>query len=299
VLISLIMASILAQLVVDGMAMGLVYVLLASGFNLIIGISGILFLAYGQFYMLGAYILWGLMVLFKVPFFISLCVATAVSGILGGITYRLIFQRILSMKRQFLNGIVAALGLLLLIGQAALLGFGTSSRGVGSVFTGILEAGGIRISVERLVLIILALAVLLGLHLFLQRTNIGRGMRAVSFNPDIAALQGVNASRIFLVTMVVGCALAGFAGGIMAPVFAVTPEMGTIVLVILLVVMLGGVGSMPGAILAGLILGLTLSFGQYFIGTGLVQILFFAVIGIIVFFRPGGLLGQPTEELPI
>jgi len=293
------MASILAQLVVDGLAMGLVYVLLASGFNLIIGISGILFLAYGQFYMLGAYILWGLMVLFKVPFFISLCVATAVSGILGGITYRLIFQRILSMKRQFLNGIVAALGLLLLIGQAALLGFGTSSRGVGSVFTGILEAGGIRISVERLVLIILALAVLLGLHLLLQRTNIGRGMRAVSFAPDIAALQGVNPGRTFLVAMIVGCALAGFAGGIMAPVFAVSPGMGAIVLLILLVVMLGGVGSMPGAIIAGLILGLTLSFGQYFIGTGLVQILFFAVIGFIVFFRPGGLLGQPTEELPI
>jgi branched-chain amino acid transport system permease protein len=99
--------------------------------------------------------------------------------------------------------------------------------------------------------------------------------------------------------MAVGCALAAFAGGIMAPVFAISPGMGMIVLLILLVVMLGGIGSMPGAIVAGLILGITLSFGQYFIGTGVAQILFFAVIGLITYFRPGGLFGQPPEEIPL
>jgi branched-chain amino acid transport system permease protein len=289
------MASTVVQLFVDGLAMGIVYVLLASGFNIIIGISKILFIAYGAFYMLGAYTLWGLMTLFGVPFFISLCVATVAPAILGGIIYRLIFKRI---QFHFLATIVAAMGLMMLISQAALVGFGTATRGVPSIFTGVLDIGGIRIAMERVVLIILALAVLLGLHFLLQRSNVGRSMRAVSFNPDVAALQGVNPGRTFLVAMVVGCALAGFAGGIMAPVFAVTPDMGGIVLVILLVVMLGGVGSMPGAIIAGLILGLTLSFGQYFIGTGLVQILFFAVIGLIVFFRPGGLLGQLVEEMP-
>jgi len=294
------MASTLAQLVVDGLGMGLVYVLLASGMNLIIAISGILLIAYGQFYMLGAYILWGLMVLLKVPYFISLCVATIVPAILGGIIYRLIFQRIQSMGRQFLNGIVAAIGLMLLIAQAALLAFGTSSRGVGSVFTGMLKVGGVHVTFEKVVLIMLAIVVLLGLHFILQKTNVGRAMRAVSFNPDVAALQGVNPNRTYLGAMVVGCALAGFAGGVMAPVFAISPGMGgMITLLILLVVMLGGIGSMPGAILAGLILGLTLSFGQYFIGTGLVQILLFAVIGFIIFFRPGGLLGQPMEEMPI
>jgi len=294
------MASILAQLIVDGLGMGLVYVLLASGMNLIIAISGILFLAYGQFYMLGAYILWGLMVLLKVPYFIALCVATIVPAILGGVIYRLIFQRIQSMGRQFLNGIVAAIGLMLLLGQAALLAFGTSSRGVGSVFIGMLEVGGVRITFEKVVLIMLAVVVILGLHFILQKTQVGRAMRAVSFNPDVAALQGVNSNRTYLGAMVVGCGVAGFAGGAMAPVFAISPSMGgTITLLILLVVMLGGIGSMPGAILAGLVLGLTLSFGQYFIGTGLVQILLFAVIGCIVFFRPGGLLGQPTEELPV
>jgi branched-chain amino acid transport system permease protein len=293
------MATILVQLVVDGLAMGLVYVLLASGVNLIIAISGILFIAYGELYMLGAFILWGFVVLFKVPFFISLCIATIIPGILGGIIYKLIFQRIQSMGRQFLNGIVAAIGLMLFIGQVALLAFGTSSRGVSSVFTGMLQIGSVGISIEKVVLILLALIVLGGLHFLLQKTNVGRAMRAVSFNPDVAALQGVNSNRIYLLSMAIGCALAGFAGGIMAPVFALYPGMGAITLLILLVVILGGIGSMLGAIIAGLILGITLSFGQYFIGSGLAQILFFAVIGFIMYFRPGGLLGQPMEEIPL
>jgi len=287
--------STLAQLVVDGLAMGLVYVLLASGINLIIDISGVLFIAYGQFYMIGAYILFALVVLLKVPFFVALCVATIMPAILGGIIYRLIFHRIRLMDRQFLNGIVAAVGLMLLIGQAGLLAFGTSSRGVGTVFKGMLKLGEISVSFEKLVLILLGVAVLLGLHVILQKTNVGRAMRAVSFSPDIAALQGINSNAIYLLSMAIGCGLAGFSGGVMAPVFALYPEMGSITLLILLVVMLGGIGSMPGAILGGLILGVTLSFGQYFLGSGLAQILFFAVVGLILFFRPGGLLGEDAE----
>jgi branched-chain amino acid transport system permease protein len=270
-------------------------VLLASGINLIIDVSGVLFIAYGQFYMIGAYILFALVVLLKVPFFIALCVAAIMPAALGGIIYRLIFHRIRLMDRQFLNGIVAAVGLMLLIGQVGLLAFGTSSRGVGTVFKGMLKLGGISVSFEKLVLILLGVAVLLGLHVILQKTNVGRAMRAVSFSPDIAALQGINSNAIYLLSMAVGCGLAGFSGGIMAPVFALSPEMGSITLLILLVVMLGGVGSMPGAILAGLILGVTLSFGQYFLGSGLAQILFFAVVGLILFFRPGGLLGEDAE----
>jgi branched-chain amino acid transport system permease protein len=245
--------------------------------------------------MIGAYILFALVVLLKVPFFVALCVATIMPAILGGIIYRLIFHRIRLMDRQFLNGIVAAVGLMLLIGQAGLLAFGTSSRGVGTVFKGMLKLGEISVSFEKLVLILLGVAVLLGLHVILQKTNVGRAMRAVSFSPDIAALQGINSNAIYLLSMAIGCGLAGFSGGVMAPVFALYPEMGSITLLILLVVMLGGIGSMPGAILAGLILGVTLSFGQYFLGSGLAQILFFAVVGLILFFRPGGLLGEDAE----
>jgi branched-chain amino acid transport system permease protein len=120
-------------------------------------------------------------------------------------------------------------------------------------------------------------------------------MRAVSFNPDVAALQGVNTDRIYLVTMGLSGALAGFAGAIMAPVYQVHPEMGRdIFFSILLVVILGGTGSIAGAVVGGLVLGITLSFGLYFAG-GVSQILLFVIIGLIIFFRPGGLLGHRAE----
>ena len=287
--------SIFIQLIVDGLTMGLVYVLLASGFNLIIGISGIMFIAYGEFYMLGAWIIWGLMVPLNVPFFPALLTASIAPAILGAVVYRFIFRYIQFTEMQFLTSIVAAMGLMLLMSQTTLFIVGTESRGIPSVFQGIIDVGGVRISYEKVVLIGLTLAVLIGLHLLLQKTKIGRAMRAVSFDPDVAALQGVNSNLVYMGTMAVGCALAGFAGGVMAPVFAVSPKMGGVTLLILLVVMLGGVGSMPGAIVSGLILGMLLSFGQYFFESGIAQILFFAVIAVILFFKPGGLFGKAHQ----
>ena len=287
--------SVFAQLIIDGLAMGLVYVLLASGFNLVMGVSRILFIAYGEFYMLGAWIIWGLMIPLKVPFLLALIAATVAPAILGAIVYRVIFRYIQFQEQQFMTNIVAAMGLMMLMSQATLFVVGTEARGIPSVIRGIIDVGGVRISYEKVMLIVLTLAVLVGLHLLLQKTKIGRAMRAVSFNPDVAALQGVNADLVYLGTMAVGCALAGFAGGVMAPVFAVSPKMGGITLPIILVVMLGGVGSMPGAIFSGLILGLTLSFGQYFLESGVAQIIFFAVIAIILFFKPGGLFGQAQQ----
>ena len=182
------MVAIFLQLIVDGLVMGLVYVLLASGFNLIIGISRILFVAYGEFYMLGAWIVWGLMVPMKLPFLVALCAATLAPAILGGIIYAVIFKFIQFKEQQFLTNIVAAMGLMLLMSQAALFVFGTESRGIPSVIRGMVNLGGIRISYEKVMLIGLTLAVLVGLHLLLQKTKIGRAMRAVSFNPDVAAL---------------------------------------------------------------------------------------------------------------
>lgn len=289
------MGSILAQLVIDGLGMGLVYVLLASGFNLIIAITGILFIAYGEFYMLGAFTLWGLMVPLGLPFAVALVGATMAPALLGGIVYKLIFKRIQSSTGRLLNSIVAAMGLMIFIRQSAFITFGPEARGMSSAFPGMIELGAISITVERLVLIVVGVMLLLALQLFLKKTNTGRAMRAVSINEDVAGLQGINPDRTYLVTVVVGCALAGFAGGMMAPIFALSPEMGNVNLLILLIVMLGGIGSMLGAVMAGLVLGLTLSFGQYFIGSGPVQILFFALIGVITFFRPGGLLGEAID----
>ena len=114
------MGTLIGQLVLDGMAMGLVYVILAAGLVLIMSVSSIFLLAYGQFYMIGAYTVWAGMVLLKQPFFISLCMAVLATGVLGLLSYRFIFQYIQFAEKQFLVVIVAAIGLMMILSQVIL-----------------------------------------------------------------------------------------------------------------------------------------------------------------------------------
>jgi branched-chain amino acid transport system permease protein len=289
------MTTPIAQLVVDGMGMGLIYVILAAGLVLMMKVSGILLIAYGEFFTIGAMTVWATVELLHVPFLAGLGIAVLTSVLCGLGSYWLIFRFIQHRESKFLAQVVAAVGLMMVLGQTTLLIFGTVPQKVTSVFSGMVRGAGISISVEKLVLMATALATTLALVLFYEKTKMGRAMRAVSFNPDVASLQGVNTDRIYMVTMGISGALAGFAGAIMAPVYQVHPEMGRdIFFSILLVVILGGMGSIAGAVVGGLVLGITLSFGLYFAG-GVSQILLFVVIGLIIFFRPGGLLGRSAE----
>ena len=285
------------QLIVDGLSMGLVYVLMSTGFNLVMSVPNIIFIAFGEFYMLGAFGVWYLVVPGHLSYWLAVPIAVIATGILGALSYLVVFRPLQYKEHQFLTNVIGGVGLMLILGQAALLLFGSSSRGVPAVFSAVLNAHGVRISVDRAMMIALTVIVLVALHAVLQWTRTGRAMRAVSFRSDVASLQGVNADRMFMIAVILGCALAGFAGAVMAPLFGVDLSMGQNGFLVLLVVMLGGVGSMPGAILGGLIFGMVLSFGQYYIGSGQSQILFFAVIAIILLFKPGGLLGREIKEI--
>jgi branched-chain amino acid transport system permease protein len=293
------MGRTLVQLFIDGISIGIVYVLMASGFNLIMSVEKILFLPFAQFYMLGAYFAWYLMVPLKVNFAIALIVATIGTGILGAIAYMMTFRWVQYKEGQFLTTMLIGIGWILIITQVALKLFGTEARGIPTVFEGTLRLGGLNISVEKAVVILAGIVVLLALQFMLQKTRVGRSMRAVSFNSDVAALQGVNATRTFTFTMAFGCALAGLAGALLAPVFAVTTQVGGFAFLVPLVVLLGGLGSMLGAILAGLLFGMALSYGQYFIGGGEAQMAFFVVVAIVLILRPGGILGKAMGDIPL
>jgi branched-chain amino acid transport system permease protein len=288
--------TLLGQLIIDGIVTGLVYVILAVGLVLILSVSRIFFIAYGQFYMLGAYIVWGSLTRWEIPYFLGLMLAIIATAILGMLCYQFIF-RYVQYRGGFLSNIVAAIGLMMIMGQAGLLIFGTIARSVPPVFPGIISVAGISIPVEKLVLVILTLTIAIAAFFVYEKMKVGRAMRAVSLNPEAATIQGVKPNLVYLATMGFGCALAGFGGGVMAPVYVIYPEMGSnIILSVLLVIMLGGMDSMLGAVLGGLVLGITLVFGQYFLGS-LAQIFLFVVIGIILFFRPGGLLGKAELEV--
>ena len=189
--------------------------------------------------------------------------------------------------------LIASIMLLTLLTQFVLLVFGTSPRGIPPVFEGHWKVWGVIIGVDRVAMILISIAILLALHFFLNRTRIGRGMRTVAFNPDVAALLGVNAEKVFIVTIGVGLGLVGFAGGLMAPILGVDITMGQAGFVVLLVIMLGGIGSMVGSILSGIMLGIVVAFSQFYVSAGVGQMIFFLVVGVFFFFRPGGMFGKP------
>jgi branched-chain amino acid transport system permease protein len=287
--------SIIMQLAFDGLTIGLIYVILAAGLVLILSVTEIFFVAYGQFYMWGAYATWYVVNKFSLNYFVGLVVAIVATMVLGLASYMLIFRRMQRIEGRFLPTVTAALGISLILAQAVLVVFGTQPKAIPSVFKGAFDAGGVHVEVKKLALIGMGVIVTLVLFWIYEKTRVGRAMRAVALNPDVAALHGINPTRVYLLTMGIGCALAGLAGGLLAPAYNVRSDMGnTVIASVLLMTMLGGMDSLLGAVVGGLIVGQILSFGQYYTGQMSVVYLFL-FIGLVVYFRPNGLLGRRTD----
>ena len=294
--------SLFVQILINGLAMGMLYILVVLGFDLILRVTNIFNFAHGEFYMLGAYALYFVCVILKLPFVVSLILTVIALALLGGIAYIGVFQWV---QRRFKPGMpftyllltsaMVSIGLKMIFSQGALVSFGTTARGVPSVFPQVLTVSGVRLPAEKLAIIIIGSVVLAGLYFLMFKTKLGKSMRAVSLDAVTSSLQGINPSRTYLVGFAVGCGLCGIAGGMIAPVFAVTTEMGSHMLfVALLVMLLGGIGSYKGAILGAIIVGLFLSFGYHFIG-GVSELLLFIGAIVLLIFKPGGILGEVRD----
>ena len=287
--------SLIGQLFYNGLTIGLIYVILGAGLVLILSVSEIFFVAYGQFYLIGAYMAWYAVKQLNLPYFAGLVFAVIATTALGILLYVLIFKRIRRMKWRILSTITAALGISLVLGQGSLLIFGTIPRSIPAVFTGRYNIGGVLIGMDKVALIIMGVCVTLLIFWIFEKTTLGRSMRSVSFNPEVSNLMGINSDQIYMLTLGLGCALAGFAGAIIAPSYGIYPEMGNnILLPVLLMINLGGMDSLLGALVGGLVVGQVLSFGQFYIG-GTVQIYLFIIIFVVLYFRPAGLLGRRSN----
>jgi len=284
--------GIIGQLMFDGMAMGILFVILACGLVIIASVSRILFMAYGSFYTIGGYATWYGNHNFGLPYFVALLVGVLVAGIFALLSYILIFRRLQQVEDGFLATLIASMGLSLVLSQGGMLFYGTASHGITTVFPGSFDLFGIHINNDKLALILISIAVTLFLFWVYEKTTLGRKLRSVAFNPETASILGVHVNFILITALVLGCALAGLAGGILAPSYGISPQMGQNVLwTVMLMCMLGGMDSLLGAVVGGLLVGQLLSFGQYYIGSP-IQIVVFVVIGIVLYFRPNGLLGK-------
>ncbi len=277
----------------NGIMLGLNYALIALGLSLIFGIMGIVNFAHGEMYMLGGYVAYFLIGRFGLDFFSTIIAAVVIIGLFGMLLEKFIFRPLTMRPKEALTSMIAAVGLAWVIQMGAVICFGDLDRNVPSTFKGIINIGGVIITKERLATIIIGIILVLLLNIFLLRTRIGSAIRAVAQDKEAAALQGIQVSRISSLSFGIGSALAGSAGALMAPIFSVSPFLGgEVILKAFLVVILGGMGSIPGALLGGLVLGFIESIGCLFFSVPSVSAITFSLIIILLIIKPQGLLGR-------
>jgi branched-subunit amino acid ABC-type transport system permease component len=211
-------------------------------------------------------------------------------GVAGIFIEKFMFRPI---RGEMEPAILAAIGLTLVFQTTAVIAFGGYNKYIPSIFSGVLNLWGIRLSWDRLLIVFIGLALTLALFFVIRKTKVGQAMLAISQDPDAAALQGINVNHISSLSMGIGCALAAIAGGLMGSLLQLTPQMGTFAITKgIAVIVLGGIGSIPGAVLGGLILGLVDGIVPLFANSTIAAIAGFCVIILILLIKPKGLFGH-------
>jgi branched-chain amino acid transport system permease protein len=240
--------------------------------------------------MLGAFAGFFTYVQWEMPFVVCLVIAAVTVGILGMLIERTLIQ---PFRSDEMSGMIATLAISVIIQNAAVLLWGPAPRAMPDIVTGTLAVGPFSFPWSRLVVIAAAALIFVVFWLFMQRTRLGRAMRAVAQDAETALLQGIRVNTIYPLAFGMSVALAALAGALMGPVFSVSPFVGlTPMLKAFVVVILGGLGSVPGAVVGGLLLGMIESFTATIFGSLVSDILQLLLVILILLVRPAGLLGQ-------
>ena len=300
--------GVLIQILVWGLYAGCIYILLAIGLNLIFGVMKVVNFAHGELLMLGAYATFWIYTLSGVNPYLIIALAMIILGIIGVFIERLCFRPIKGTGK--LNEIFLSLGLIYLFQNLAALLWTTDSRSIHSPYSNVsVSVGSVRLPLDYIIIILFTIVFLIAFQLFIKRTTIGRAMRATSQNRDAAALMGINVERMDMLSFALGSALAAAAGSLwLISGQIVDPYMGSIPAIkAFAVVIIGGLGSIPGAIVAGLTLGIAENvvplFMQSFAGLLGVSMSFtawkdtiaFFILIIVLVIRPTGIFGEKGE----
>ncbi len=289
------MSPFLIQQIANGIMVGSIYALIAMGVAMIYGVMNVPDFALGAKAMLGGYVAFLLTASLHGGYALALIGSIVVLGLLGVAVERWIFRPLAGAPP--INGFISSFGLLLVFENFALLAFGSSYRRILSPFDGqSVHILGASLTMQRLLVVVVAIAVMVGLHLFIQYTTLGAAIRAVSQNRRGALLCGIHTERIAGVTMAIGSALAGVAGALIGPIAMVYPSMGeTLIVKAFVITILGGMGSIVGAIVGGYILGLIEALGAMYISVDYKDAFAFAVLVLVLTVRPQGLFGKAAR----
>jgi len=288
-------AELLGQTFVNGINIGALYGLVAVGLSLTFGVMKILNVGHGEFLMVGGYFSFWLLRLWGVDPFMSLPLIFIALFLLGAVVYKLLFSTLASFHEEIKikNSLLVGFGLFLVMPQLATFLWTGDERAITPSYSGeSFPFLGVRIGYVPLMGLLVSVAVILALHLFLTRTYFGKSVRATSENWKAAKLMGINVNRTYLITFSLGTAIAGLGGILVGLTQTISPGVGMEwTLKALIVLVLAGIGSVGGAFIAGLILGVIEAVGAIFMGP------YAVALGLVIFlailmFRPQGLFGK-------
>lgn len=279
------------QQILNGIMLGSVYSLVALGLTLIYGILGIPNFAHGALYMLGAYITFLLVSSAGVNFWLAMIVAMVGLALVGMLVERLVFRPL--MEAPHLNSFIAAIGLIFIIENGALILWGPDFKRFPPIYEQLYHIFGITITLQRIIIVLTAVGLIILMELFIKKTTIGATIEATAQDRVGTQLVGINVNRVDLITFALGTALAAAAGALIGPILLVYPSMGgAVILKAFVIIILGGMGSIPGAIVGGFILGLLESIGGGYITTEYHEVLAFGVLVAVLAIKPTGLFGR-------
>ncbi|NLE05846.1 MAG: branched-chain amino acid ABC transporter permease [Crenarchaeota archaeon] len=287
-----------------GVATGCIYVLLATGLNIIFGVMKLVNFAHGQLLMLGAYIALGASAVFGInemlrasglSIYLSIIVAVLIVALVGFVLERLTFRRVRGADK--LNEIFISLGLIFVFENTVILWKGFGLQQIVSPFQGLkLSLGDTSISYDWLFAVFVVIIILLGLLFLMKKTRLGLAIKATSQKVDTAMLMGINVEKIYVFTFALGAALAGVAGALYGMLFSFDPSIGTFPTIkAFAIIILGGFGSIPGAVIGGLIYGIAENVAVFFLGGIWRDAIAFAVLIAVLILRPSGLFGEKGE----
>jgi branched-chain amino acid transport system permease protein len=284
--------AIFSELLLQGLVRGSIYVLMAAGLSIIFGILGVVNFAQGEFYMAGAYTAYFVMTKLQMPVVAALAASIMCGFILGMLVERCLLRplRRRSGRSWLLDSFVVTIGLMIVGRNLAQMIFGSSRLGVTESFPGMISIGDITISVDRIAILLFSAATMALLFLFLRLSSSGKAMRATAQNTEAAQSLGIDTDRIYTVTFGIGCALAAAAGAILISILPAFPTSGEEPLMkSFAVVILGGLGSLPGVVCAGILLGLLEAYSTFFLSSGWQNSLTACLVILVLILRPGGL----------
>ena len=286
---ALLTPAMLAQVVVSGILSGAIYALVALGLALIFGVMRVINIAHGPLLMLGAYTTYVLYDRFSLNPYASLLVSMPLIFLLGALLERTLVFRVVDAPE--LSSLLLTFGISIMLINLAQLAFTSDLRSV-EFLTGSYLVGPVAVSKSRLVAFAFALAITGAAFLFLQKTRLGKAIRATSQSREVAMVCGIDVGSIHMLAFGVAAALAAAGGSLVAVMVAIQPEMGqTFTFKSFLVIVLGGAGNYPGAFVGGLLLGLVEQLASLFVTTQLSEAVAYALLVLVLLVRPTGLLG--------